>query len=512
MVDWNEETDVVVIGSGGGLAGAYTAAREGLSVKVIEATDKFGGTTAYSGAGLYYPNNAVLKRAGDDDTPEDAREYFRAVVGDTAPVELQDAYLDNGPALIDYLEEDAGGYFEFMAYPWPDYFHDAPKSRPGGRHIMPALLDPARLGTLRDVLRPQPGPDRLGMPLPEGDMFGGQSLIGRFLMALTDQGVDLQLGTSFEEFVVEDGAVVGVIVDHAGKRETIRARRGVIVAAGGFERNDAMRAKYGVPGVGRDTMGPEANLGKPIQAGIEIGADIASMSEAWWSPGLTHPEGNSAFSLCFTSGIFVNQEGVRFTNEGAPYDRAGRDIIEQMEAGTTTLPFWMIYDNRTGGIPPIDSCTQPMVEPEKYYEAGLWKTADTIAELAEQIGVPADALVATVERFNKLAANGVDEDFGRGNEPYDRAFNEDGNALVPLEQGPFYAATFGISDLGTKGGLVTDTTARVLDASGNPIPGLYASGNSMAPASGNAYPGGGNPVGASMLFSHLAAKDMVANR
>lgn len=244
------------------------------------------------------------------------------MVGDTAPVELQDAYLDNGPALIDYLEEDAGGYFEFMAYPWPDYFHDAPKSRPGGRHIMPALLDPARLGTLRDVLRPQPGPDRLGMPLPEGDMFGGQSLIGRFLMALTDQGVDLQLGTSFEEFVVEDGAVVGVIVDHAGKRETIRARRGVIVAAGGFERNDAMRSKYGVPGVGRDTMGPEANLGKPIQAGIEIGADIASMSEAWWSPGLTHLEGNSAFSLCFTSGIFVNQEGVRFTNEGAPYDRA----------------------------------------------------------------------------------------------------------------------------------------------------------------------------------------------
>ncbi|HXO51006.1 MAG TPA: FAD-binding protein, partial [Mycobacterium sp.] len=218
----------------------------------------------------------------------------------------------------------------------------------------------------------------------------------------------------------------------------------------------------------------------------------------------------SAFSLWFTGGIFVNQDGKRFVNESGPYDRIGKAIIEQIACGAMTLPYWMIYDDRDGLVPPVKATNVSMVEAEKYTEGGLWHTAETLPELAAKIGVNADNLVSTVKRFNEFAAAGVDEDFGRGDEAYDRAFSGGRSPMVPIETAPFHAAAFGLSDLGTKGGLVTDSAARVLDTGGNAIDGLYAAGNTMAAVTGTSYPGGGSPIGASMLFSHLAAKHMVA--
>lgn len=507
MVDRAEETDILVVGSGaGGCCGAYTAAREGLAVTLVEASEYFGGTTAYSGGGgVWFPTNAVLKAAGDDDTIDDALTYYHAVVGDRTPRELQDAYVRGGAPLIDYLVADDD--IEFMAYPWPDYFGKAPKARAEGRHIAPKPRPVADDPELNESIRGPLGRERNGDALPD-TLIGGRALIGRFLIALRKYpDVNLYRNTALEELVVEDGAVVGAVVSHEGERRVIRARKGVVLAAGGFDRNDEMREKYGVPGAARDSMGPWSNLGKAHLAGIAAGADVDLMGEAWWSPGLTHPDGRSAFALCFTGGIFVDQDGKRFTNEYAPYDRLGREIIARMDAGEMTLPFWMIYDDRAGAKPPIAATNVPLSPTEQYVEQGLWKTADTLAELAEQIGVPADALEATVARFNELAASGVDADFGRGDEPYDLAFTGGGSALVPIEQGPFHAAQFGISDLGTKGGLVTDTVGRVLDTAGTPIPGLYAAGNTMAAPSGTVYPGGGNPIGTSALFAHLGVMD-----
>jgi len=282
----------------------------------------------------------------------------------------------------------------------------------------------------------------------------------------------------------------------------------VLVASGGFERNAAMRAEYGVPGEVRDAMGPAGNLGKAIQAGIDAGAATDLMGEAWWSPGITHPDGSSTFSLWFTGGIFVGDEGERFVNESWAYDRIGRVIIDRMRAGRLTLPYWMVYDDRDGPRPPVRSTSVPLGETEAYEDAGLWVSADTLDELANKIGVPAGALTETVKRFNAFAEAGEDEDFRRGDEPYDRAFAGDGGPLVAIDTPPFHAAAFGLSDLGTKGGLRTDATARVLDTSGRVIRGLYAAGNSMAAVSGTAYPGGGNPIGACMVFAHLAALDM----
>jgi hypothetical protein len=255
-------------------------------------------------------------------------------------------------------------------------------------------------------------------------------------------------------------------------------------------------------------MGAPANLGLALQAGIAAGAALDLMDQAWWSPGFTHPDGRSAFALWFTGGIFVNQDGKRFVNESGPYDRIGKTIIDQIDCGAMALPFWMIYDNRDGLLPPVKATNVSMVEPERYVDAGLWHTADTLPDLAAKIGVNAENLVSTVKRFNEFVAAGTDEDFGRGDEAYDRAFSGGRSPMVPIETGPYHAAAFGLSDLGTKGGLVTDAHARVLDTDGNPINGLYAAGNTMAAVSGTAYPGGGNPIGASMLFSHLAALDM----
>lgn len=506
-----ETVDVIVAGSGGALAGAYTAAREGLSVLVLEATDKFGGTTAYSGGGgMWFPCNAVLRRSGADDTVEAALTYFRAVVGDRTPADLQEAYVRGGAELIDYLEADPA--FEFTVLPWPDYFGKAPHARLDGlRHIVAAPLPGERLGPMAAQVRGPLDNDRLGAPAPDL-LTGGRALIGRFLLGLQRfPNATLSAGTELVDLIVNDGRVTGAVARRNGRLVRIGARRGVLLAAGGFEHNAEMRSGFGVPGRPVDSMGAPGNTGAAHLAAMRIGAATDLMDQGWWSPGLIHPDGRAAFALWFTGGIFVNQAGRRFVNESAPYDRIGRAIIDEMSAGRLTLPYWLVYDDRRGDVPPVKATNVSMVETERYREAGLWRTADTLDGLADSIGVPAAALADTVERFNRMVADGADTDFGRGDEAYDRAFSRGKPPLVPIETPPFHAAAFGLSDLGTKGGLRTDTRARVLDTAGRPIPGLYAAGNTMAAVSGTTYPGGGNPIGASMLFSHLAALDMARN-
>jgi succinate dehydrogenase/fumarate reductase flavoprotein subunit len=508
MTRYDTTVDVIVAGSGGGITGAYTAAREGLSVALLEAGDKFGGTTAYSGGGgMWFPCNAVLRRAGGDDTIEAALSYFHSVVGDRTPRELQDTYVRGGAALIDYLQADEN--FEFTVLPWPDYFGKAAEARLDGmRHIIAAPLPGEVLGAEAALIRGPLDNDRLGTPAPDL-LIGGRALVGRFLAALRRYpDAALHRNTELVDLIVDDGSVVGAVARHDGTLVRIGARRGVLLAAGGFERNAAMRSEFGVPGRVEDSMGAPDNVGAAHQAAIRAGASTDLMDQAWWSPGLIHPDGGAAFALWFAGGIFVNQAGRRFVNESAPYDRVGREIIAEMSAGRLRQPFWMIYDDRRGEVPPVKATNVSMVDTESYRAAGLWRTADTLTELADSIGVPADNLADSIVRYNAMVATGVDTDFRRGDEAYDRAFSRGKSPLVPIETPPFHAAAFGLSDLGTKGGLRTDARARVLDQAGEPIPGLYAAGNTMAAVSGTTYPGGGNPIGASMLFSHIAALDM----
>lgn len=320
--------------------------------------------------------------------------------------------------------------------PWPDYFGKAPKARADGqRHIAARPLKVEKAPQLRELVRGPLDADRLGAEQPDDYFIGGRALIARFLKAIEQYpNTSLRLNTALVELVVEDEAVTGAIVETDGGRRAIRARRGVLLAAGGFEGNDEMRRQYGVPGVARDTMGPPANLGRAHRAAIAVGADVDLMDQAWWSPGLTHPDGRSAFALWFTGGIFVDQNGQRFVNESAAYDRIGRAILPRLADGSMTLPYWMIYDDREGPVPPVKATNVSMVDPQQYIDAGLWHTADTLDELAAKIGVPAENLTATVERFNSFVASGADQDFGRGDEAYDRAFSGGASPLVAIEK------------------------------------------------------------------------------
>ena len=507
----DETVDVLVAGSGGGVAGAYTAAREGLSVALVEATGQFGGTFAYSGGGgMWFPCNPVLVRAGSDDTIDEALRYYRNVVGDRTPAELQETYVRGGAALIEYLERD--DHFAFKILPWPDYYSSVAGARNDGmRHIVSRAVPDNRLGRFQGLVRGPLDHERLGAPQPDL-LTGGRALIGRFLAAMADNpAVAAHLNTRLVELIVDDGRVVGGVVEREGERRAIRARRGVLLAAGGFEQNAAMRAEFGVPGAASDTMGAPGNLGLAHRAAMAAGASIDLMDQAWWSPGLIHPDGRAAFALCFTGGIFVDRAGRRFVNESAAYDRSGREILDAMRAGSVGRPYWMVYDSRAGEQPPVMAPNVSFSPTSEYVSAGLWREADTVAELAREIGVPADNLTETVRRFNAMADRGDDEDFGRGRECFDRAFTGGASPLVPIDTPPYRAAAFGVSDLGTKGGLRTDVDGRVLDADDRPIPGLYAAGNTMAAVSGTTYPGGGNPIGASLLFSHRAALHMASD-
>lgn len=508
--------DLIVVGSGGGaLVAACTAALSELRVAILEATDRLGGTTAYSGGGMWFPDNAVLRRAGNVDSVAEAKAYFHAVVGDRTPRDLQDAFVETGRELVDYLESN--GLLALQVYPWPDYYGLAPNSRPEGRHINPEVITAGELGAIRSEIRERLPTERRNMPSNEGEgpgevLWGGQALIGRLRMALAKfDSVDIHRRTELTSLRVADGKVAGVTaVTPEGREIAFDTGRGVILAAGGFERNDAMRRKFGVPTPAAWSMGSPGNLGKAHQAAMDIGADTDLMEECWWAPGLVNPDHTTWFLVGIQRGLLVNAQGRRFADETLPYDRLGREMLrDHGRADASDCRFWLIFDDRDEGALPIVNTTIPVTDRVPYEEAGLWHEAASLKELAAKIGVDGGVLQETVARFNAFAATGKDLDHDRGVEPYGRFFAEgDGPnpALLPVDRAPYHAVAIAISDLGTKGGLKTDRDGRVLDTSGAAIAGLYAAGNTMAAVSGLAYPAGGNPIGASMVFGYRAAR------
>lgn len=524
--------DIIVVGTGGGLVGAYLAASRGLRTLVLEKTDKVGGTTAYSGAGLWFPGSAPLPRAGLEDDIENGRAYLRAVVNDPEREALQDAYLQAGVEVIDELERNT--WLEsFFHAPVPDYYPDAPGATVAGRTIFPQPVEAAALGEVADLVRRPLYTERFG--IDEGPLWtGGRALIGRTVKAFLETGNgELRIETALETLLVEDDRVVGVVATHGGERVTFRANLGVLLAAGGFERNADLRQQHQSL-TGEWSNGAPQNTGDAIRAGVEIGADTDLMDEAWFVPGVVQPDGLPLFHTGTRGGIWVNGAGERFVNETAPYDQAAHVIHR---AHTTTeishCPAYWVLDQRAldrfgyGG----DPTQAPSAE---WFDAGALRKAETLEEVAEMIGVPADTLHDTVQEFNKYAASGVDEQFHRGETPWDQmnsyfvGFPGGGwsgplmnymtdpdpelpnQLLVPMDQPPYYVGQVLLSDIGTKGGLRTDTDARVLKADGTPIEGLYATGNSMAAMSGHVYPGAGTPIGSSIAFAYRAVSHIAA--
>ncbi|HXS67175.1 MAG TPA: 3-oxosteroid 1-dehydrogenase [Streptosporangiaceae bacterium] len=541
--------DVVVCGSGAaGMVAALTAARNGLSAVVIEKTDKFGGSTARSGGGVWIPGNSVLKRAGVKDSPEQASVYLARVAGEGVEPARQQALLAHGPAMLDMLRSASPVEFEWIPG-YADYYPEAEGGLPSGRTIEPVPFDGRILGDDLASLNPPylPAPAdvsitaaeyrwlSLGTRHPRALMAAaavanrtaqtklfhrrtlslGQALAAGMRAGLSRAGVPVWLETPLTGLVISDGRVTGVKASKDGQPVVIKARRGVLIATGGFERNAQMRAEYQRQPIGTEwTVGSPGNTGDGIVAGQEAGAGLDLMDDAWWGPSIPLT-GGPYFCLAERSlpgSIIVNGVGQRFSNEAAPYVDAVHAMYDRHTADKPHIPAWMITDQRYrnnyvfAGLPPRKSL------PRRWFAAGVVFKAGTLTELAEQIKLPADGLTETVERFNGFAKSGKDEDFGRGDSAYDRYYGDPrcrpNPNLAALDQPPFYAIKIVPGDLGTKGGLRTDERARVLRQDGSPIAGLYAAGNASAAVMGHSYAGAGATIGPAMTFGYIAALDM----
>ncbi|WP_410669043.1 3-oxosteroid 1-dehydrogenase [Amycolatopsis sp. cmx-4-68] len=537
-----EQFDVVVVGTGAaGMTAALAAAKAGLSVVVLEKAACFGGSTARSGGGVWLPGNHALRAAGIDEPPERAREYLASIVGDVVPAVRRDTFLAHGPEVLKFVCDHTPLKFRWVR-DYSDYHPEAPGGRPGGRSVEPAAFDGKLLGAELAHLEPPYSAPPLGVPITQADYrwlsllarhprgsvrllkLGLQWLVGRvrgqrllsmgqalaagLRVGLTRAGVDVRLNTPLVDLQVEGDRVTGVVTSDG----VVGARRGVILASGGFEQNLEMREKYQRAPIGTDwTVGAAANTGDGITAGLKLGAALDLMDDAWWGPTLPLT-GGPWFALAERSRprcIMVDARGERFVNESAPYVEAVHAMYGSGDGPGEHIPTWLVFDQRYKdrymftGIGP----RQPL--PGRWFKAGIAAKSASLAGLAEKIEVPASALAATVERFNGFARRGVDEDFQRGVSKYDHYYGDPRNkpnpSLGPLDKAPFYAVKIVPGDLGTKGGLRTDEHARVLREDGSVVPGLYAAGNVSAAVMGRTYAGPGATIGPAMVFGYLAA-------
>lgn len=542
--NWDHEVDLVVVGSGcGGLTAALTGADAGLNTLVVEKADVYGGTTALSGGNIWVPNNPTLRRAGIVDSRESVRAYLDAVVGDRVPSENIDTLIDAGPKMLEFLERSSKHMVFQYCTGYADYHPEKPGGRPDGRTIEPlpfnmkklngdeknqrpgALATPAGLYItskefvkLNMVMRTWAGKRAAiatGMRAVKAIVLRqhmetlGQALVGRLRLALKEAGVPLWLSTPMHEIITdESGNTIGLVVTKDGKDLRIRARKGVVLAAGGFEGDAAMRKQY-LPDGGKDvfTAGSHDNTGDAIVAGEKIGGALDLMDDAWWMPAFQRPGGVMHVLVSERSvppSIIVDGAGNRFTNEASPYVT----FVHAQLAGKHD-PAWMIFDGKAKSRYQIGGLLPGQKFPKAWYESGLLHSADSVGALAAKIGIPADQLEATVTRFNRFAEAGHDDDFGRGESAYDNYY---GDPTLPeptmdtLEKAPYYAIRMRAGDLGTKGGLQYNANAQVLRTDGSVIEGLYAVGNTSAAVMGNDYAGAGATIGPAMVFGFVAAR------
>jgi 3-oxosteroid 1-dehydrogenase len=307
-----------------------------------------------------------------------------------------------------------------------------------------------------------------------------------------------------------------VEIDRQGERTTVQARKGVVLAAGGFGQNQEMREQYlPQPTSAGWSTAYEGNTGDAIRLGLEIGADVDLMDDAWWGSVFVPPDGLPFFTVMerqSPGSIIVNQAGRRFVNEAIAYTDFVHAVYAEHRDGEPAIPFYFIMDQRCRSNYMFGSLMPGQGFPDEYYAAGLVKKADTVAELARQIGVDPGALEETVERFSGYARGGKDQEFRKGETPFEHVYADPARwpnpCLAPIDQPPFYAVTMVPGDLGTKGGLLTDEYARVLGEDGSVIGGLYATGNTAASVMGNAYAGAGGTIGPAMAFGYVAARHL----
>ncbi len=529
-VKWEREADVVVVGSGGSaLTAAILAHDHGAKVLVLEKADKIGGTTAVSGGGVWVPMNHHMKDVGATDSREEALTYCKRLTAGRAPDELVETFVDTAHQMVRYLEEKTP--VRFVATTLPDYQAEFPGGKLAGRSLDQEFFAKAELGDWAEKLRPSPlmfvpltmeealksmgnpasvSMDKVVERMEAGLVGSGNALIGRLLKACLDRGIAILLETPARRLIQEDGRVVGLIAEQGGREVAIRARGGVILACGGFEWNQELWSRFQPTAITHHCSPPQ-NEGDGLIMAMELGADLGNMSEAWLYPGATIP-GEEHEGLPVSRWVIgertlphctvVNRYGQRFTNEGANYNDMSKALytFDPNRLEFRNLPCWSIMDGQFRRRYPILTVMPTDPDPE-------WlPKANSLRELAQQVGIDPDGLEATIRRFNEFARKGKDEDFGRGESAYERWMG-DPNAPHPnlgtIEEPPFYALSIHVAAAGTKGGPRTNTKGQVLDVRGQVIQGLYAAGNAMAGISGPGYYGGGGTIGLGMTWGYI---------
>ncbi|NNE20519.1 MAG: FAD-dependent oxidoreductase [Myxococcales bacterium] len=561
MAEWDRTVDLLVMGSGAAGMGAAVRAHDlGLDVLLVEKSEFFGGNSAMSGGVCWVANNPGMAREGIADSDERGFEYLKHITKGEVPDERLWLFIRESRRVLAYLHEATHVRYVPLAK-YTDYYPEAPGGLPGGRSMDPVPFDGSRLREdLIRLRRPHPQSQilgKFGITAKEAQaaigvgfktmMFmawqmllymlryfkrkrwgrdtklcAGNALMGRLLLSVKERNVPAWLNTSVEELVFEDGKVVGALVRKEGNTIRVKANRGVVLAAGGFSRNLEMRKQYQRQPITTEwTAGTPSNTGDAIRMGRDAGGTLDMMDEAWWTPVSMVPKSPYSWVLVVEKslphGLFVNQSGKRFTNEAAPYIDVVNGMYDDVAKTGATEPRWFhIFDatyrksSIAGPIAPGKVMPDKQL-PRRYRDGKFLYKAANLDALCNQLEIPAATVKSTIARFNEHAVKGEDPDYNRGWSAQDRYYGDPrvkpNCSLGPIETPPFYAVQIYPGDLGTKGGLVTDSHSRVLKADGRVIAGLYAAGNSSSSVMGRSYPGAGGTIGPALTFGFLAAED-----
>lgn len=545
----SETFDFIVVGSGAGsMCAALKMRNAGKSVLVLEKTDLVGGTTATSGGVMWIPNNRYMQAEGIDDSREKAIDYLDAIIGDKdnmpgASRERRETYVDQAPATLEFLISQG---LRFRRVPhWPDYYQ-APGEVQQGRTVVSELFDLNLLGKewkskLRPGFIPAPAYLEEAMQLPNMKrssaarktllkvigrtlwsrlsgkhlVTAGHALQAQLLHRALDSGVEVRVNAGVSKLILDKQRVAGVVVNGT----EIHAELGVLINAGGFAHNDNMLSQYAPPVTSEWTNAITGDTGEMIQEGMRIGAAVAHMDKVLGSPVSLPPEAPDMKppmqgDLSKPHSILVDQSGQRFMRESCSYMALTNGILARHKV-SPAVPSWMILDSQYLGKYMLAGTMPNKKKINHWIEKGFLLQGDSLSALAKACNMEANALSATVTRFNGFVDQGVDEDFGRGSHIYSRWLGDSLHApnetLGKIEQGPFYALRIYPGDLGTFGGLLTDKHARVVREDGSIIDGLYATGTSTASVMADIAPGAGGSIGPAITWAYVAAKYALAS-
>lgn len=537
---WDREADVVVLGSGGAAMTAAIAAFDfgAKDVVILEKSGMVGGTTAMSGGMLWIPNNPYQVAAGIEDSDEDIVAYLDALAPGALDPDTLMAFMESGPEMIRYFQDKTPVRFHAYA-DFPDYQPYLPGAKPdGGRSLdneafsfdllgkWATRVNPTKMaypvrGSLMEAINGTLDEATLAEREAKDYRGLGQALAGSLFRAVLDRDIPVEFEKRARKLIKDGDRVIGVIAEDSNGRDyRVRARRGVVIATGGFEWNEKLVQTF-LRGPLTGPVSVPENEGDGLLMAIEAGAQLGNMQHAFWQQSVLEfkPQHRSAKpnyllgsdERARPGAILVNRAGKRFVNEAANYNAMGK-AMHAFDAGThsyANLPYWLIIDQRykdkyhTFGIAPGGPTPSFMMK------------ADSLEELAGIAGIDPAGLIATVERFNAMVRNGHDDDFNRGDNTYDNFymwgdsdFEPPHRTLGVIDQGPYYAVKMESGALGTAGGPRTNADAQVLDWKDEPIPGLYAAGNAMAAVLGEGYGGAGGTLGPGMTFGYIAGRHL----